>query len=190
MHDFACEFAQIEAGIIGFVVIVIARAEIEPVGGQMLAFALRGFERDVPPRFAVAPVRGQHLVAEADVLADIAFVDDAVEIVEDGGAVGDRFLVRPGFEIEAQRMHVAVRPDAGIAEEVPGSPQIVTAFDDRETVTGRLVLHMRRHADAGDARTHNQNVEIGRRILHLSLPSGMSLPDAGPVRQSQLQGAT
>ena len=47
-----------------------------------------------------------------------------------------------------------------------------------------------RAEEAGDARTHNQNVEIGRRILHLSLPSGMSLPDAGPVRQSQLQGAT
>ena len=162
MHHAPFEGAQIEARIVGFVVIVIARSEIEPVGGQTLAVALGGFDRNVPAGIGFAPVRGKDGVARADVLADATLVHDAVEIIEDGGPVGDRFFVLPRFEIEAQRMHVAIRTDAGIAEQIPCPAQIGAPLKDRIAVMRRLFLHMGGHPDAGYARPHDQDVVIGR----------------------------
>ena len=161
MHDAPFEGAEIEARIVGLVVIVIARSEIEPVGRQVLAIAIIGFDRDVPAGVRLAPVGGDDGVAGADVLADAAFVHDAVEIVEDGWPVGDGFLVPPGFEIEAERVHVAVRADAGIAEQVPGPAQIGAAFENGVAVIWRLVLHVGGHADPGNPRSYDQDIEIG-----------------------------
>ena len=50
------EFAEIEAGIIGLVVIVIARAEIEEVRGHAGARAVGQLHLDMPARFIVAEI--------------------------------------------------------------------------------------------------------------------------------------
>src|SRR3546814_14071162 len=84
-------------------------------------------------------------------LADAAFVDDVIAIVEDGGPIGDRLIMLPRFEDETERVHVAVRPDAGIAEQIPGAAQIGAAFGAREAAVGALCLQMASHAAARNA---------------------------------------
>ncbi len=114
-------------------------------------------------------------------LADAALVDDAVEIFEDRRAVGDRLFVPPRFEDETQRVHVAVRPDAGVAEQIPGAAQIGPPLDQREAAVGTMHLEMRGHADARKAGADDQNVLIHGAVhachhfvSHLSLRSQLT----------------
>src|SRR3546814_6349687 len=57
-------------------------------------------------------------------------------------------------------VHVAVRADAGIAEQVPGAAQIGAALDERKAAVGAVHLQMHRHADARNARADDQHVLI------------------------------
>ena len=125
----------------------------------------------MPARFIVAEIGADDLVAEADVLADTAFIHDPVEVIEDRGRIGDALFMPPGFEIEAQRVHVAVRADAGIAEQIPRPAKIVAPLDDGIGVVRGLHFHVRGHADAGNSGTDDQHVEIWRCGKH-----GVSLP--------------
>src|SRR3546814_5953237 len=77
-------------GVIGLVIIIIARTEVEPARGRRRGRAALVLHRHRPARLGAAPVGTDHLAAQANTLADAAFVDDAVQIVEDRGAVGDR----------------------------------------------------------------------------------------------------
>jgi hypothetical protein len=109
-------------------------------------------------------------VAEADMRPDAALVDDAVQVVEDRGPVGYRLLVAPRLEIEAERVHVAVRADAGIAEQVPGAAEVLAPLENREAAIRALHPHMRGHADARNPRAHDQHVEIGCVVGHALSP--------------------
>ncbi len=92
-----------------------------------------------------------------------------MEVIEDRGCVGDRLLVPPRLEIEAQRVHVAVGADAGIAEQVPGAAKLHAPFDDDEGPAGALHAHVGGHADARNARAHDQHIEIGGIVGHARL---------------------
>src|SRR3546814_8192948 len=122
--------------------------------GTLFPYTTR-FRSHLPARLGAAPVVTDHLAAQANTLADAAFVDDAVQIVEDRGAVGDRLFMLPRLEDEAQRVHVAVRADAGIAEQVPGAAQIGAALDERKAAVGAVHLQMHRHAQARKNRKKN-----------------------------------
>ena len=181
----AFEGAEIEAGVVGLVVIVIARAQIEEIGGEPLVLAPilfgTGLDLHRPARGGAVEIGGDNLVAQPDVLANAALVDDTVEIVEDRGRVGDRFLVLPGFEIEPQRVHVAVRANPGIAEQVPGAAQIVAPFENRIAGVRRFGGHMRGHPDPGNPRPHDQHVEMAGLFGHLCSPNPGSEGNADPA---------
>ena len=98
-------------------------------------------------------------------LADMALIDDPVEIFEDRRAVGDRLFMLPWFEDKAQRVHVAVRADAGITEQIPCPAQIVAAFDQRETAVGAVLLQVDGHADARNPCTDDQYIDVGILLL-------------------------
>src|SRR3546814_4416340 len=70
-------------GVIGLVIIIIARTEVEPARGRRRGRAALVLHRHRPARLGAAPVGTDHLAAQANTLADAAFVDDAVQIVED-----------------------------------------------------------------------------------------------------------
>ena len=147
--------------IIRIVVIVIARSQIEEPRRHPDGCAI-GIELQPPQPGIAVPIGRHHARAKLDFGANAAFIDDPVEIFQDRGAIRDRFFVAPRFEHKAQGVHIAVRADAGIAKQVPGSAKLRTAFEHGITLAGALRLHMRGHADAGNARTDNYQVK--RRI--------------------------
>ena len=57
----------------------------------------------------------------ADVLVDAVLPRGLAHVGQDRRAVGDGLLVGPRTEPVAEREHVGVRPDAGVAEQVPGA---------------------------------------------------------------------
>ena len=105
-------------------------------------------------------------------LADAALIHNPVEIFEDGGRIGNRLFMLPWLEIEAKRMHVAVRADAGITEQIPRPAQILAHFYNGIGKIGALQLHMRCHPDAGNAGSDDQNVMVRRDRLHALSPNG------------------
>ncbi len=157
MDHLAAKAASVEAGIVRLVVIVIARTEIEPVRTQRLAAR----ERDRPARAVDFEIGRYDLASAAYMVANAAFVDDPVEVVEDRRTVGDRFLMRPRLEYEAQRVHVAVRAHAGIAEQIPRPAELVAPFEQGVGTLGAHHFQMRGHADARYASADDQHVVIG-----------------------------
>src|SRR3546814_244376 len=118
--------------------------------------------RHRPARRGAVPIGADDLAVEADALANMALVDDAIEIVEDRRAVGDRLLMLPRFEDETQCVHVAVRTDARITEKVPGAAKLFAALDEGEAMVGAIHLQMHGHADTRNARTDDQHILIDR----------------------------
>src|SRR3546814_8635607 len=103
MDDLAREIlTPREPGVEGLVIIIIARAEIEPARGRRRPCASAVLHRHRPARRGAVPIGADDLAVEADALANMALVDDAIEIVEDRRAVGDRLLMLPRFEDETQ----------------------------------------------------------------------------------------
>src|SRR3546814_12668243 len=101
-----------EPGVEGLVIIIIARAEIEPARGRRRPCASAVLHRHRPARRGAVPIGADDLAVEADALANMALVDDAIEIVEDRRAVRDRLLLLPRFGDKTQCVHCVVRPDA------------------------------------------------------------------------------
>ena len=99
-------------------------------------------------------------MAVADVTFDIVFGGGFADITADVRAVGNRLGLLPRFEFVAQRVHVAVRADAGIAEQVPGAANGVAALDDGEAALGAVFLQVDRRADARQARPDDQHVDV------------------------------
>ncbi len=85
-----------------------------------------------------------------------------VDVVEDLGAVRDRELAAPGLEIEAERVQVRVRADAGIAEQVPRAADALAGLDDRVAALGVVLLEVVGAADSGDSGPDDQDVEVLR----------------------------
>src|SRR5262249_30252925 len=75
-------------------------------------------------------------------------------------AVGDRLLLAPRLEAVAERVHVRVRADARVAEEVPGAADRVARLDDRVRLARAVALQVVRRADAGDPGADDEDVEV------------------------------
>ena len=76
------------------------------------------------------------------------------------GPVGDRLLRVPRLELEAERVHVAVGADAGIAEQVPGAADVGAPFEDQVGAVRRLDLQVIGGADAGDAGADHEDIDM------------------------------
>src|SRR4030095_6309945 len=68
--------------------------------------------------------------------------------------------VLPWPEGVAQRVHVGVRADAGIAEQIPGPAARPARLDDGVALARALVLQVPGGADTRQARAHDQDVEV------------------------------
>src|SRR3546814_14590368 len=80
--------ASREPGVEGLVIVIIARAEIKPARGRRRGCTLAVLHRYRPARRGAIPVGADDLAVEADALAHMALLDDALEIFEDRRAVG------------------------------------------------------------------------------------------------------
>src|SRR5690606_12415011 len=89
-----------EMGVVGLVIVVIARAKIEPARRRRRGLPGLILHRHRPASIRAAPVGTDDLAVETDAFANAAFIDDTVQILEDRGPVGDRLFMFPGFEDE------------------------------------------------------------------------------------------
>src|SRR5580704_8641764 len=112
-------------------------------------------------------------MAKADVLADAVLCRGLADVVQNPRPVGDRLRLGPWLERIAEREHIAVGADAGIAKQVPGPADAVAALKEDEALTRALVLQMIARADAGKAGADNQHVEM---FAHDGALRGRSFP--------------
>jgi hypothetical protein len=162
MNDFslkACgarEFRRVAARIR-----VIAAAHEQEIAGVADDTFLRphlGFHR--PARIRRRPVGAFDYAVKADVSVDAVVARRLAHIFADRRPVGDRFRLAPGLERIAQRVHVGIRTDAGIAEQIPCAADGIAAFEDRIGFLRAIGLQMIGRADARKPGTHNDDVEM------------------------------
>ena len=175
-----------KTGSIGCVVIVIAAAHEQEIAldDRMRTIVLQ--HRDAPACARTRPAGGKHFMAEPDMRLQIVLGDGVVQIAEDRRTVGDRFWIEPGFEAVAERVHVAVRPNPGIAEQIPGSARLLPLFEERECLVRAYFAQMYRHADTRNSGPDNQHIDIIRRrdMSHNPLHRGALSP---PFPSGRLQ---
>ena len=125
-----------------------------------------------PARLGRGPRRAHDALAVADVLVDAVLAGRLADVGEDRGPVGDRLCLVPRLERVAEREHVRVRADAGVAEQVPRAADAPRApRGSRSVLPGQSRLQVAGGADAGEAGADDQHVEVFR--LHgRSLSSG------------------
>src|SRR3954466_4453230 len=68
--------------------------------------------------------------------------------------------IRPWPERIAHREHVRVRANAGIPEQVPCAANAGALLQNGVALAGTKLLQVVRRIDAGQPRTHDQDVEV------------------------------
>ena len=150
-----------------FVVAVVAAARPEEVAGQPQPLAVLALRLDRPARPLARPLGGDDAVAVADPPLDPVLARGLAHVGEDRGPVGDRLLRRPGLEAVAERVHVGVRADPRVAEEVPGAAEVLARLEDRVAAARAALLQVPGGADPREAGADDQHVEMfGRPLGH------------------------
>ncbi len=183
MDDPALEiFAAQKFRRIAFLVSVIARAHEQEIAGEAdglgCALARGAFGFHGPARVTRRPRRALDLVMKADVLVDAVLGGGLADVVQNPRPVRDRLRLGPRLERIAEREHVAVGADAGIAEQVPGAADAVAALEDDKALGGAFVLQMIARADAGEPGADDQDVEMfgWHFCLHVCLQRASTMP--------------
>src|SRR5215510_13891644 len=89
-----------------------------------------------------------------------------LHIGEDGRAVRNGPWLLPWFEVIAERMHVAIRPNARISEQIPGAADGVAAFQHREGLARTMHLQVDGCANPRNTRADYNHIER----FHFSAP--------------------
>src|SRR6185436_20895032 len=115
--------AALEVGKVALVVAVVAGAAVQERAREAHALpGLGALRLDLPARGVARPVRADDLVVEPDVTLHAVVARRGADVLADRGSVGDRLALLPRAEVVAERVHVGVRADARIAEQVPRAP--------------------------------------------------------------------
>jgi hypothetical protein len=104
-------------------------------------------------------------VVEADRLLDAVLASGVDDVAADRGPVGDRLRVGPRPEGVAEGEHVGVRPDARVAEQVPGAADRVPRLEDGEALVGALLAQVAGGTDTGETGPHDEDVEVFGGVL-------------------------
>ena len=95
----------------------------------------------------------------ADVGAEGVLLDDLAHIAQNLRGGRDR-SAGPRLEPVAEGMQVAVGPDARIAVGQPGAAKTLLSLQDNKTCPRALLGQMVGRADPGNARAHDDNIEM------------------------------
>ncbi len=107
-------------------------------------------------------------MVEPNVAVDAVLGSGLAQVGQDLVGRGDGMLVAPGLELVAEGVQIGVRPDPGIPEQVPGAAGDAAGLQDRVTALGVLALQIVGGADARDAGTDDQHVDVVR-ITHRTM---------------------
>ena len=187
VDDLALEGVLIrEVGRIALIIIIITRAHEQHGAGQRHRL-LAGLDFDRPHSVFAGPRRLFHLAVVADMRAELIFLDRFLQIAHDGGRIGNRLARSPRLEAEAQRVHVRIRADAGVAEQIPCPAKIVAPLHDCEGLARAHFLHVHGRANARNPGAHNQGIYMFNRHDYPSYPfMGRILAGLGTVSRGNL----
>src|SRR5258708_16638578 len=101
-------------------------------------------------------------MVEADIAVDVVLGRGLADVIQNVRPVGDRLRLGPRLERIAEREHVAIGADAGIAKQVPGAADAVAPFEDRVALARALLLQVIARADARQSGADNEDVEVFR----------------------------
>src|SRR5579872_1675167 len=142
-------------------VVIVAGTHEEEATGYLDGVVLWSALRLNGPHLRLGrPACASHAVVVADLLVNAADRCRLANIGEDGGAARDGFRILPGAEGIAQRIHVGVGADAGIAEQVPGSADLAPTFEDGIAFIGAARPQIVGSGDAGKPRADDQDIHM------------------------------
>jgi hypothetical protein len=142
---------------------IVALAQEEETRGEPHRLAGVGAHGvDGPAVVCAGPARAVDPVTVANVAGQIVLVDDLAHVLEDLGSRGDG-RADPRLEAIAERIEVAVGADPRESMGDPGPAEALLGLEHDETGAGALLREVVRGADAGDAGTDDQHIEM----LHL-----------------------
>src|SRR5436305_1149568 len=122
-------------------------------------------------------------MVEADLAVDAVVDGGLTHVVQNPRPVGDRLRLGPRFERIAERIHVRVGADAGIAKQIPGAADAVAPLEDDVALARALLLQVIARADAGQAGADNEYVEVFCRHDDLRV-AAVGMTNAGSPAQS------
>ena len=162
MHDLAPEAIDaVELGRVALVVAVVAGAGEEEAARQLGGLTGVGaFDLHGPARIVRRPLGADDAVVVADLVVDPMLPRRLADVVQDRSAVDDRPRPAPRAERIAEREHVRVRADAGIAEELPRPTAHPTRLEDRERLAWEALPQPAGSADAGEPGADDQDVDV------------------------------
>ena len=149
-------------------VVVVARAGEQEAAGEADGRVARPLHLQRPGGLRRGPGGLHDLVAEADQPVRAVLGRRLADVAQDGGPVGDGLGLRPRPEDVAERVHVAVGADAGVAEQVPRPADRLARLKDQHGAAGTFLLQVVRRPDAGEPRADDDDVVVAR--LHQRCP--------------------
>ena len=150
-----------ELGPVALVVAVVAGVAPQEAAGHLLVLAGVGaLDVDGPPGLAGRPRGGHDPSVEADLVLDPVGAGRRSDVLQDRRAVGDGLVAHPWLERVAEGEHVGVRPDAGVAEEVPRAADGAAGLEDGVGGAGTLRLEVAGAPDAGQPGPQDQYVHV------------------------------
>ena len=128
-------------GSVTLPVAVVAGTHVEKISRELhrlTGIAALGGHR--PGGIFGRPLRPLRQVPVADMTVHTVLLGGFVNVAEYGRSVGDGLGVIPGFEVEAQGMHIAVGADARVLKQVPGAAHLFAPFQDQVALARALGL--------------------------------------------------
>ena len=160
VHDRAGEFFKTgKLGRIASRITVVATAhkqQARPIPGFLTLAVARNC---LPDGFCTQPAGRNDAHAEVDVVPHCVFIHRFIQIIEDRWSVRNCLGPGPGLKFETKGVHVTVGPYAGIAKKIPGSPDLLSRFDDAIPLFRTLFFQIAGSADARNARANNHNIQ-------------------------------
>jgi hypothetical protein len=125
-----------------------------------------------PARLFGRPGGPRDRMSVVDVCCDAVFVRRVLDVLANGFAICNRFVIDPWFKGIAQRVHVGVGANAGVLEQIPGAAYGFAGFQNAPTGLGAMHLQMPGRANARKTSTHNEHIHDGRLAGRLRLLRG------------------
>jgi hypothetical protein len=176
VHDAPREaLPALEVRCVALVVAVVAATHEKEVAAQahrLLGVAALHLHR--PARLRRGELRAHHTMVEADLPVDPVVLCCLADIVEDRRAVRDRLRLPPRPEGVAQGVHVRVRADPRIPEQIPCPADAVPRLKDRVGLIRAVGPQVVTGADARQAGPNDQHIDMFQGHLRPSRWSGLS----------------
>jgi len=143
------------------VVAVVARARQQEAARHPDRLArLAPVDVEGPAAIRRRPLGRDHPLVEAHPLGDPVVARRIPDVAEDRRPVGDRAAVLPRTEGVAERVHVGIRPDTRIPEEVPRPADTVPRLEDRVRLPRAVRLEVIGRPDPREPGPDDHDVKV------------------------------